>query len=303
MHELTVEALLALPAGRIEWVERPDGTRLRCLVSGEGSARRTVVLAHGILSSIQTWNHVGPELVARGFRVITFDQRGHGRSTLGTDGSSTTAMAGDYRAVLEHFDVQSGVLVGHSMGAYLAAMFCVEHADFARSRLAGLVLVSGNGGVVAKRSPLLKLQVPFLKYGIAHRLFRSRRLHDRLSRILFGHPAPHPAYLEVVRQTFIDTNHRHVVRILDDMLTLDHYERIATIALPTEIICGKRDATCPPWCSRALSKIPGAKTTWLPDAAHMVNYEAPQSIIDAVCRLADAQVPVSHAGLRHATPA
>ena len=45
------------------------------------------------------------------YRLIAYDQRGHGRSTIGTDGINSAAMAGDLGAVLEYFDVQDGVLV------------------------------------------------------------------------------------------------------------------------------------------------------------------------------------------------
>src|SRR5262245_9112994 len=109
----TFEALRAVPDGDVAWVERPDGTRLRCLVSGGDVAARTVILAHGVLCSIPTFNLVGPDLVRRGYHVITFDQRAHGSSTCGKDGTTTEAMAADYRAVLEHFDVANGILVGH----------------------------------------------------------------------------------------------------------------------------------------------------------------------------------------------
>ena len=86
-------------------------------------------------------------LVERGHRVIAFDQRGHGRSTLGSEGSGSAAMAGDYVAILEHFDVRDGVLVGHSMGGFVAIRAMLDHPDLAQ-RLCGLILFATWAGRV-----------------------------------------------------------------------------------------------------------------------------------------------------------
>ena len=54
---------------------------IRAVVAGEGP---TVVLAHGYGVPLAEWNIVWEELLDRGHRVIAFDQRGHGRSTIGS---------------------------------------------------------------------------------------------------------------------------------------------------------------------------------------------------------------------------
>lgn len=290
MPEPTLEMLQALPRGDLTWIERPDGTRLRCLVSEgdrpSGASSRTIVLAHGILCSIPSYNLVGPELARRGYRVITFDQRAHGRSTCGRDGTTTEAMAADYRAILEHFDVRNGILVGHSMGAYLATRFCIDHPEVVRQRLDGMVLVSGHGGDAARGNFQTKIQVRLLELGISRQLVRHPWLGQRLGRTLFGRTEPHPAYLEVGRRLLLEMDLTPISRILRDMIELQHYDRVASIELPTEVICGDRDRASPPWCSEALAKIKGARTTRLPNVGHMTIYEAPEAIIDAVIRLA-----------------
>ena len=78
-------------------INRPDGTALRAMVAGQGPP---VVLAHGGYMTLGQWNIVWDALVARGYRLIAFDQRGHGRSTLGAAGMGSESMAADYAAVL-----------------------------------------------------------------------------------------------------------------------------------------------------------------------------------------------------------
>jgi non-heme chloroperoxidase len=137
------------PQGIQHFIDRPDGTRLRAIVAGHGP---TVVLAHGFGISLLEWNIVWEPLLAAGFRVICFDQRGHAQSTIGSDGISTHAMAGDYLAVLEYFNVVDGILVGHSMGGFLAIAAVLEQPGVAE-RLRGLVLFSTFAGRLNEGAP------------------------------------------------------------------------------------------------------------------------------------------------------
>ena len=102
--------LAADPQGEESWLDRPDGTRLRMRSAGAGD--RTVLLAHGYAVTMMEWNVVTALLVDAGYRVITFDQRGHGKSTIGTDGIGSLQMAGDYLAIMEHWDLRDVLLVG-----------------------------------------------------------------------------------------------------------------------------------------------------------------------------------------------
>jgi pimeloyl-ACP methyl ester carboxylesterase len=110
------DRLLAEPEGEETLIGRPDGTMLRAVIAGDGPP---VILAHGYTATLAEWNVVWDELLARGFRVIAFDHRGHGSSNLGSDGIGSQPMAADVAAVLKHFNVRDGILVGHSMGGFV----------------------------------------------------------------------------------------------------------------------------------------------------------------------------------------
>jgi len=63
----------------------------------------------------------------------------------------------------------------------------------------------------------------------------------------------------------------------------NYYDRLPEISLPARVVCGELDRTCPAWHSRRLgSELPRAQTRWLPDVGHMLGYEAPEAIVDAV---------------------
>ena len=101
--------------------------------SGAGSA---VVLIHGHSTDLRLWDtQVGP-LTDAGFRVVRYDVRGHGRSTVTERGYTWENYALDLRDLLDHLGIASASLVGLSMGGGIALAVAVMFPE----RVASLVL-------------------------------------------------------------------------------------------------------------------------------------------------------------------
>jgi non-heme chloroperoxidase len=79
-------------------------------------AGRPVVLIHGYPLSGRGWDKQVPALLEAGYRVITYDRRGFGRSSQPAAGYDYDTFAADLHALLEHLDLRDAVLAGHSMG-------------------------------------------------------------------------------------------------------------------------------------------------------------------------------------------
>ncbi|MFD8233003.1 alpha/beta fold hydrolase [Streptomyces sp. NPDC059696] len=281
------ERLRREPEGEEAFLPRPDGTVLRTIVAGEGPP---VVLAHGYGASLLEWNLVQATLVAIGHRVIVFDQRGHGGSSLGADGIGSGPMAQDYVAVLEHFDVRDAVLVGHSMGGFLALRAVLDHPAVAR-RLRGLVLFATWAGCIYDGAPHNRLQIPLLEMGILQRLARTRT-----GGLLFGAAQcgkrPSPAMIEVFLEVFLQQAHASLVPIVRAFAREDRYPRLAEIAVPTVVMVGSADRSTPSSHARRLAAgIPGARLITVPDAGHMLNWEGPDALVQAVSSLHDGRCP------------
>jgi non-heme chloroperoxidase len=75
-----------------------------------------VVLIHGYPLNGSSWEHQERELLAAGYRAISYDRRGFGSSSQPTLGYDYDTFAADLNALLEHLDVDDVVLVGFSMG-------------------------------------------------------------------------------------------------------------------------------------------------------------------------------------------
>ena len=76
-----------------------------------------IVLIHGYPLNGNSWERQERELLANGYRVITYDRRGFGRSTQPTVGYDYDSFASDLKALIEHVDVSDVVLAGFSMGS------------------------------------------------------------------------------------------------------------------------------------------------------------------------------------------
>src|SRR5215207_360424 len=101
-------------------------------------AAPAVLLIHGVTASHLSWPLVAERLPQ--VRVIAPDLRGRGRSNTMQGPAGLAAHARDLIAVLDAAGVDRALLVGHSMGAFVALVF----GDLYPERVAGLVLVDGG---------------------------------------------------------------------------------------------------------------------------------------------------------------
>ena len=79
-------------------------------------AGQPVVLIHGYPLSGRAWDRQVPVLLEAGYRVITYDRRGFGKSSQPAAGYDYDTFAADLNTLLEHLDLDGAVLAGHSMG-------------------------------------------------------------------------------------------------------------------------------------------------------------------------------------------
>lgn len=273
-----IEKLLADPPGELSIITREDGTRLTTWSAGSGP---TIVLAHGLLLDATGYTTLANRLVDLGFRVVTFDQRGHGRSQAGSAGLGSQQMAEDYRAIIDYHEVTDGVLVGHSMGTFLALKYLLDHADHAERRLKAAVLIAPLAGRAADRAPQNKLQIPLIKSGIMRRMLATRTYGWLLADTFMTDASP--AMLEAVRAVMASTDHDVVIPILEDLVDESLYERLTEIEMPVRVIVGSDDRTTPGFHSRDIANgVPDGSLTLVQGAGHMLLWEASDEVIKEI---------------------
>ena len=101
-----------------------------------------VVLGHGAGGNHAIWFQQVP-LLARDYRVVTWDQRGFGLSTNHHELANPRTATDDLLAILDHLGIERAHVVGQSMGGWAALGLALAHADRVRS----LVLADTIGGI------------------------------------------------------------------------------------------------------------------------------------------------------------
>ena len=273
-------------AGTETYIERPDGTKLRTVSVGSGE--RTAVLAHGYGFAADEWNLIAPKVAAEGFRVVAFDQRGHGGSSIGSDGIGSTQMASDYGAVLETYELDDAILVGHSMGGFLAIAFLLGNDAEATRRVGRLLLMATFAGDVSRKNPQNRLQIPLIKSGILQRLLGFGPVAKAFTKSLVG-DGFEPEMADAFMASFLEADHGDLVPILSAMVDENRYSRLGELDLPCTIVIGTKDKTTPPFHTNDLhTGIAGSKLVSLPGMGHALNWEAPDAIVKEIVELARA---------------
>lgn len=114
-----------------------DGVRIFYKDWGPRSAQ-PIVFHHGWPLSSDDWEAQMLFFLGHGYRVIAHDRRGHGRSSLVSEGHDMDHYAADVAALVEHLDLRNAVHVGHSTGGGEAARYVARHG---KDRVARLVLI------------------------------------------------------------------------------------------------------------------------------------------------------------------
>jgi len=116
-----------------------DGATLSAMALGD-TDRPPVAMLHGLVTgNMATWYSAAALPLSANNRVLLYDQRGHGSSTMPNTGFDLDTQTRDLDAVLMHFDCETTPvdLVGYSMGALIALHFALRYPQ----RVKRLVLV------------------------------------------------------------------------------------------------------------------------------------------------------------------
>ena len=248
-----------LPVTRDGYVERTvitsDGVRLAVRDYGAAGARdHTVVLLHGLCLTQSSWALQVRHLVRRwgnGVRIITYDHRGHGRST-GADMHTyrIDRLAADLADVLTVLRVTGPVtLAGHSMGGMTALAYLSRPAADRPVEPQGLVLVASAAGRLAERGlgRLLGTRATGMLFDLVHQM--PRRATDRaingvvrpVCEGIMRYSGAERSGAGAVTASAIHTiSLSTAAGFLPSLKQYDQYDALASIAANTVVISGER---------------------------------------------------------------
>lgn len=260
----------------------------------------TIVFAHGYCLSLRCWVFQRRALAAAGYRVVSWDQRGHGESAEGSaDSYVIDRLGADLLTVIEQVAPTGDlVLVGHSMGGMTIMALGELAPELVRERVVGVAFVGtspggitlANGGRMATfgRIMLERLGPSVLRQLGARPDLWSwiRRTGSTIEEFLVDQNSfASPVAASLVRYTadILLGTPLHVVK--EYLKTFDGFDKQAALSAfaSTQVLVfnGKQDALTPPEHSELIVRaLPAAEHVLVNDAGHVVMLEHPD-LLDA----------------------
>lgn len=265
------------PAGRFLDI---DGVRLHYVERGTGPA---VVLLHGNAVTLGDFEASGLlDDLAAGHRVIAFDRPGFGHSSRPRDRLWTpSAQASLLSRALRELDVERALVIGHSMGTMIAAALALDHPD----RVRGLVLLGGYYYPSARIDALLTAPVALPVLGDVLRYtataLTARALLGKMVETMFApRPVPSgfgstPSREMMLRPVQLRADAEDAAFMVPAAISMrDRYTELA--GLPLLLVAGAGDRVVDPdaQSARLHRELPKSALVVVPDAGHMVHYDA-----------------------------
>lgn len=244
---------------------------------GEGDC---VVLTHGMGGSHASWFQQVP-VFARRFRVVTWDQRGFGRSTTASGRLGPEVASHDLEALLDHLAIERAHLIGQSMGGFTAMAFALRRPERVRS----LVLADTPGGISTPRGAA---HFPSYIAGMAKAPPVEQWPIDRHPAIGGSLGARDPA-LAFLYDQIASLSPPPAPAIAIELLRTAHAtDAITALRMPVLFVVGAEDPIFPPDVIRdAAACVPGSRVVVLPGAGHSPYFETPNAWNDVVLGFLD----------------
>ena len=292
-------------------VEEPDAEHAARIARGE-QPPVTVVLCHGYALSMDAW-HFQRKALRGVYRLVLWDQRGHGRSGTGDAGSATIDQVGrDLSAVIDAVAPDGPlVLVGHSMGGMTIMALADRCPELFAERVLGVAFVSTSAGGlsevdlgVAGMGRLVQRAAP----GALRVLNRTPRLVARaraLGSDLETVLVRRYSYASDVSPALVRFTARMIAAtrlevVADYLPTFSVHDKRAALAaldgIEVLVIVGDHDLLTPAEHSDTIvDALPGAEHVVVRDAGHLMLLEHPDVVTEHVLGLIERALR-SHVG-------
>lgn len=248
-----------------------DGTRIAYRFDGQPEMP-VLVLSNSIATTLEMWADDTPEL-ARHFRVLRYDMRGHGASDVPAGAYSLPRLGRDVVEMMDKLGIERAHFLGLSLGGFVGQWLGIH----APERIDRLVLSNTSSYLgpaeyfderiasVRNAADMSETAETFLRNWFPQSMLRDRE----------------PA-VETFRAMLLATNPQGLAGLFAAVRDTDLRRTIALIDLPTLVIAGRDDTvTAASHGELIAATIPGAELAVLP-TVHLPNIERPHEFRNAV---------------------
>lgn len=252
-------------AGTLKTITLSSGVTLPYVEQGDPDGM-PLVLLHGMSDSWRSFECILPYLPAS-LHTIALTQRGHGDADRPEDGYHLQDFAADLAEVVAALDLSPAIIVGHSMGSFVAQRFAIDHPEQTRA----LVLIGSATSVHSNPEALAYLNSAL---GDLH-----GAVDPAFVREFQTSPGVPADLLEIVIEESLKVPARVWRETWRGLLTMDTAAELAAVQAPTLIVWGEEDALLPRSEQALLAAgIANSRLLIYPGLGHNLHWEEPQRV-------------------------
>jgi 3-oxoadipate enol-lactonase len=235
--------------------------------------RPWLVLSNSLATNMGMWDGQAAEL-ARSFRILRYDQRGHGGTEAPAGRYSFEELVGDALALLDALSIRRAHFAGLSMGGATALGLAQRHPD----RLDRVIICDSPC-----HSTPVSTQQWEERIAVASKEGMEALVEPTIARWFPPETvAARPPYLDKVRQMIRSTPVNGFIGCAAALANHDFRSKVASVTRPVLFIVGEKDGTTPPVMRQMHSELPGSKFVELPGAGHISNLDQPARFTGAI---------------------
>ena len=237
-----------------------------------------LVLIHGLADDHRAWRRAVPDLMLR-HRVVLYDLRGHGETTLGKPDGTLRQLGEDLVALLDALDVERADVAGFSLGGTIAMRASMDHPE----RVDRLVLVATSSRVGRQAADWYRERRKMVEHG-------DEWLRETLDRDTADVYAQAPNELEegllIRRQSTADPRgYGNACAAMAGLNAAPLDPELGQIKAPTLIVASDLDQHCPPKAAEIIhAGVPGSRIEILKGAGHAIPVERPRELATSINR-------------------
>lgn len=250
-----------------------NGVRFNCVVEGPEGAP-WITLSHALANNLTLWDEIASRLSEK-YRVLRYDQRGHGQSEAVPGPYSFPMLIDDVLGIWDNLGVDKSHWIGLSIGGMIGYGLGIHHPE----RLHTMIACDSRPDAPPDYAAYFQSRIDKT---------RGKGMEGVVDSTIERWFTPHsvaqnlPA-LDRVRAMIRSTNPIGHEGCCEALKTLSYGPDLHRIPVPCMLLGGALDKGAPPQAlAEAAAKIPNAEHVVIPDAGHISALENPQAVMAAI---------------------
>jgi 3-oxoadipate enol-lactonase len=254
-----------------------NGLTFRCRLDGREGAP-WMVFSNSLLTDLSLWDAQVAAFGGR-FRILRYDQRGHGGTSVPPGPASLDQLTEDAAALMRHFGISGAIFVGVSMGAATAFYMAARHPDLVRA----VVASDGQSRTAVGGAQAWQERIDFaLQNGMP--AFADATLKRWFSPAALAAAGP---AIPRVHEMVLHTPQDGFVACAQALQSYDIHGALPGLRQPALLIAGEKDGAMPKSMQELAGIIPDASYVEIPGAGHLPCIEEPEAFNAAMRRFLD----------------